>query len=199
MGTSSVGSHRGRKPQIELPDGGGTATGAATDDNDGGGSLSDDDLFEVLHNPRRQQVVEYLRAGDGTATAGELAEHIAAAENDKSVAELSSYERKRVYVSLYQNHLTVMADANVIDYDEDRKEVSLREEAADLDPYLDGDVDGSDVRIPIAAAIVVGTIVLLGAFQVSVFGVAPAEAWAMLGAVGLLGVAGISVYRTHSA
>ena len=198
MGTSSVGRHRGRKPQIELPDGGDTATGAAVGNDDREGSLTDDDLFEVLHNPRRQQVVEYLRAGDGTATAGELAEHIAAEENDKSVAELSSYERKRVYVSLYQNHLSVMADANVIDYEKDRKEVSLREEAADLDPYLDGDIDGADIRGPIVSAIVVGMIVLLGAFQVSVFGVAPAEAWAMLGAVGLLGVAGIGVYRTHS-
>ncbi|MFB6358651.1 MAG: hypothetical protein ABEJ96_06540, partial [Thiohalorhabdaceae bacterium] len=54
------------------------------------------------------------------AELGDLAEHIASIENDKPEVALSSTERKRVYVALYQCHLPKMDDIGVIDFDEDR-------------------------------------------------------------------------------
>ena len=89
--------------------------------------------FEILKNQRRRLVLDYLRdVEDGQTTIGELAEHIASIENKKPVSALSSQERKRVYIALYQSHLPKMADAGVIDYDKNRGTVSLTEHGASL-------------------------------------------------------------------
>jgi hypothetical protein len=50
----------------------------------------------------------------------DVAEQVAAWENDTTVAALRSDERQRVYVALYQSHLDTLADAGVIEYDKSR-------------------------------------------------------------------------------
>lgn len=77
-------------------------------------------LFEILKNSRRRFVIKYLQSRGSRTSIAELAEHIAAIENGISVEELSSSQRKRVYVGLYQCHLPKMEDAGVIMYDKDR-------------------------------------------------------------------------------
>jgi len=104
-------------------------------------TLSKDDLFELLKNPRRRAVLRFLESTDGNATLSELAEHIAAQENDIEVQQLNAYQRKRVYVALYQCHLPKMDDADIVDYDQDRGDIELREEADQLLTYLDSDDD----------------------------------------------------------
>ena len=99
--------------------------------------LSKDEVFEVLSNARRREVIRYLVNQEGEATASEIAEHIAALENDKPVSQLSSSERKRVYVALYQNHLPKMDTVGVIDYNNNRGLVRLSEIAEQLKPFLD--------------------------------------------------------------
>lgn len=81
---------------------------------------SDDVVFEILTNSRRRAVLQYLDERSGGATKGELADYVAAMENDKSIPELRSQERKRVYVSLYQFHLPKMTEAGVIRIENDR-------------------------------------------------------------------------------
>lgn len=82
-----------------------------------------DELFEVLSNRRRRDVIRYLdseAAGDGETAEiaiGTLAEVIAARENDKRPRTVTSAERKRVYIALYQCHLPKMTATDVIDYD----------------------------------------------------------------------------------
>lgn len=73
---------------------------------------------------------------DGEATTGELAEYIAALENDKPQSELTSQERKRVYVGIYQTHLPKMDDADVVDVD-DRGTVTLGSNAEEVFRFLD--------------------------------------------------------------
>lgn len=101
--------------------------------------LSLDVIFEVLRNKRRRQALAYLKDNEGQATLSELAEHIAAIENDKTVQALNSSERKRVYVGLYQCHLPKMDDASVIEFDRDRGTVLLSSNADVLDDYIDDD------------------------------------------------------------
>lgn len=50
----------------------------------------------------------------------ELAEDIAAWEHDTSVKQLTSDERQRVYIALYQTHLPKLDDYDAIEYDQDR-------------------------------------------------------------------------------
>lgn len=95
-----------------------------------------DVVFDLLKNQRRRRVLEYLRTERET-TLSDLAEHVAALENQKEVQQLSSSERKRVYVGLYQCHLPRMDDASVIEFDANRGSVKLNEQAAQLDRYLD--------------------------------------------------------------
>ena len=88
--------------------------------------LSLDEICHLLQNGRRRNVLRFLARHEGTAELGEIAEHIAAAENDTTVERLSSDERKRVYIALYQIHVPKLADANVVDYDRDRGTLAAR-------------------------------------------------------------------------
>lgn len=78
-----------------------------------------DVIFGILQNERRRRVLRYLREQEAT-TQGELAEHLAAIENDVSLESVTSTQRKRVYVSLYQSHLPKLDEAGAIAYDSDR-------------------------------------------------------------------------------
>jgi hypothetical protein len=103
-------------------------------------TLEKDLVFELLKNQRRRRVIEHVRSHDGV-TLGQLAEAIAAVENDTSVAALSADERKRVYIGLYQTHLPKMDDAGVIVYDRDAGAVSPGPAMDQIAPYLE---TGSD-------------------------------------------------------
>ncbi|MFB6105957.1 MAG: hypothetical protein ABEJ70_03195 [Halobacteriaceae archaeon] len=102
----------------------------------GEGSLSLDETFALLIHPRRRAVLWYLRDHEGSATLGDLAEHIAAAENGVDVDALSATQRKRVYIALYQAHLPKMAKRGVVAYDQPRGVVELLPAADHLFPYL---------------------------------------------------------------
>lgn len=106
---------------------------ALTDDE----SKSLDTIFEVLKNRRRRLVLRYLKITSESASIGELAEHVAAIENDIEQAELGSQQRKRVYISLYQCHLPKMDDAGAIQFDQNRGTISLTEAADSFYEYLD--------------------------------------------------------------
>lgn len=95
-----------------------------------------DVIFELLRVSRRREVLWYLEENEGTARLDELAEHIAAKENDIELAELTSSQRKRVYIGLYQCHLPKMDDSGVIEYDQARGTIELRQAAEQLYPYL---------------------------------------------------------------
>ena len=107
-------------------------------------SLSKDVIFELLKNRRRREVLQYLLETEETVTLGELAEQIAAWENDTEVTALSSDQRKRVYVALYQTHLPKMDDAGIIEYDQDRGLIDLSDNADLLMMYLDTDSHRTD-------------------------------------------------------
>ncbi|MFC7068790.1 DUF7344 domain-containing protein [Halobaculum lipolyticum] len=100
--------------------------------------------FEILKNQRRRLVLDHLRSVDGETTIGELAEHIAAIENDCDVQALGAQQRKRVYIGLYQCHLPKMDDAGVVDFNQSRGRVELRREAEQLFEYLSDDEEEED-------------------------------------------------------
>lgn len=81
-------------------------------------------------------VLYYLRQSGGSVEVKELAGQIATVENDIPKSELTSQQRKRVYVSLYQTHLPKMAKMNTIEYDKDGGIVSLTDQTDEVDRYL---------------------------------------------------------------
>lgn len=108
----------------------------STDEDDPPDELSDDVIFGLLKNQRRREALRYLHENGGSATRSELAEHIAAKENDTEPRLLSSDQRKRVYIGLYQCHLPKMNEVGVIEYDKNRGTIELRDVAEDLLPYV---------------------------------------------------------------
>ena len=98
---------------------------------------SRDEVFTALSNRRRRNVITYLKeAGDG-ARVRDIAEQLAAWENDLEIPAVTYKQRKRVYTALHQSHLPKLAESGFIDYEPDRGIVSLTEESRQLDVYLE--------------------------------------------------------------
>lgn len=110
----------------------------ANDARDEAPPLELDQIFEILKNRRRRKVLHFLEEHEGTATLSELAEHIAALENDTTVRQITSGQRKRVYVGLYQCHLPKMDDMAIVEFEKNRGNVELGPSADLLEPYLSG-------------------------------------------------------------
>lgn len=115
----------------------GSANLGSQDSSMGGSALVDhqvdsskDTVFMILRSSRRRLLLHYLEQSGGTRSRGELARYIAAAEEGIEMEQVTTTDRKRVYVSLHQTHLPTMDDVGIIDYDEDRGTVELREENA---------------------------------------------------------------------
>jgi len=149
-----------------------------------------DETFDLLRNRRRRDVLIYL-AGveDNSATLGELAEHVAAKENDIDPAELSSTQRKRVYIGLYQCHLPKMDELGVVDYDQDRGTVVLQDGSRLFEYLPEVETETEPSRAPLYGALVVALLVTVGLVGVGPVAAVPAAAWAALSTVGLVAVA----------
>lgn len=105
----------------------------ATDGSSGGETeVTLDVMFEILKNSRRRLVLEYLQGREGQAKLSDLADQVTAAENDTDVDSITSTERKRVYVGLYQFHLPKMDDMGIIHFDQDRGTVELAAKGREL-------------------------------------------------------------------
>lgn len=102
-----------------------------------GYELGLDVVFELLKNRRRRCILEYFADESVMTSVSDLSEHLGAVENEKPPDELTSTERKRAYVSLYQTHLPKLHTHGVIEYDEDRGTVTTGPAFDQVYSYLD--------------------------------------------------------------
>lgn len=102
-------------------------------------AISKDEIFHLLQNERRRLVLRYLRGSDGPVRMRDVAEQVAAWEHETTVAELTSEQRQRVYIPLYQSHLSKLDEAGFIDYQQDRGVVERKPFADHVDKYLEFD------------------------------------------------------------
>lgn len=108
-------------------------------------SVTRNDIYEMLGNQRRRYALHYIeRQEPERVELRDLSEHVAAWEYEKRATELTAAERKRVQTALHQFHLPKLAEAGLVEYDADRQEVTLTDQASDLRVYLDV-VPGRDV------------------------------------------------------
>ncbi|MCO8247104.1 MULTISPECIES: hypothetical protein [unclassified Haladaptatus] len=113
--------------------------------------LSEDQIYHLLQNERRRYVLRYLHGSNGQESMRDIAEQVAAWENDSTVQAITSSERQRVYIPLYQSHLPKLDEEGIIEYDQSRGTVEKTDMADVLYDYLeptvvaaDDDEDGSD-------------------------------------------------------
>lgn len=137
--------------------------------------LTQDLVFDILSSPRRRYVLYYLRTVGEPVALNDLAEQVAAWENDTTVEELSDQERKRVYVSLYQTHIPKLDSVGIVDYDQQSGQVALTNKVHRIDDYL----TESSRPIPwqqfyLALAIISGVMLALVWLDVGIFAQIPA-------------------------
>ncbi|WP_418286651.1 DUF7344 domain-containing protein [Halorubrum sp. DTA46] len=170
-----------------------------------GAELTKGEIFDLLKNRRRRMVIQYLREHDGYSDLNDLAEHIAAKENDITVRQLSSDQRKRVYIGLYQCHLPKMDSLGVISYEKNRGTIELQASVTQLLKYmepLDEDEQseskgtGTDRTwtIPAVAGAVVA-IVTIGTLGIGPLATVPPAAWTLLSVLGILAIVGLQRAR----
>jgi len=97
---------------------------------------SADEIFELLKNNRRREILYYLEESDGSAAIKELARNIAAREHDVSTSAVTDKQYKRVYVALVQTHVPKLEEVGVIDFDEDDQTMSLQRKGQHLYSHL---------------------------------------------------------------
>ncbi len=120
---------------------------AGRDENEPELDISQGELYEVLSNRRRRFAVHLLKRDvdvDDTIKIGEMAEQIAAWENDIDVTEVTGSDRKRVYTALQQSHLPRMDQAGVVEFDKDRGTVEPTPALTNVDVYMDV-VEGREI------------------------------------------------------
>jgi hypothetical protein len=102
-------------------------------------SVSKDDAFHLLQNARRRAVLRFMaeHAEEDRFQMRDLAEEVAAWEHDTTVRQLTSDERQRVYIALYQSHLPKLDEHGIIAYNQSRGVVETTELTPVLDPYLE--------------------------------------------------------------
>ena len=157
--------------------------------------LTTTDVFDVLKNERRREVIRYLYEHDGSADLSDVAEYIAARENDTDVRQLTSQERKRVRIALYQCHLPRMDALGVVDFDRNRGTISLRDAASqvqvylELDPETDRENAATD-RTAFAVAVGIAALVTAGTLGFGPLSVIPPSGWTIVSVVALVAIAG---------
>jgi len=89
-------------------------------------------LFRLLSHHRRRIAVQYLATQVGATPVSDLADQITLVEGEHTH---DRYER--ICTSLVHAHLPMLADGGAIEYDRDREVVELRDQAAEMLPYLE--------------------------------------------------------------
>jgi hypothetical protein len=151
-------------------------------EREGPESLSKDTVFELLKNQRRRDALTFLREEDG--------------ENGIDVQALTSSQRKRVYIGLYQCHLPKMASAGVVEFDKNRGNIRLRPEADQLEQFLAPTMptEAAPSKLPFLVAAGIGLATAAGVVGVPAFSALPAAAWAILSASALVVLAITEAY-----
>jgi uncharacterized protein YqfB (UPF0267 family) len=97
--------------------------------------LEEEQIHDVLSNERRKRTLELLKHEVGPVELRTLSEWIAEAESGESPPPKNV--RQSVYNSLHQTHLPKLDGHGIIDYDDDRKTISLESKARTVDLYME--------------------------------------------------------------
>ena len=89
------------------------------------------EVITLLSSERRRHTIEFLanQPADETVPVSDIAEGVAALENNCTPEELTAEDRRRVYISLHQQHLPLLEN-DVVEYDPGCQEVTPTETPA---------------------------------------------------------------------
>lgn len=94
-----------------------------------------DSVFKLLSSQRRRHVLGCLQERDAPVELADLAEEVAAREEEVPTAEVTAKEARRIHLSLYHTHVPKLKDAGVVRYDQEDETVTLATDADRLERY----------------------------------------------------------------
>lgn len=94
--------------------------------------LTAGDIFSLLADDRRRNMLQYLAQRTGSVPLGELAEQVAIWEDDPTYDQ---YER--ILTSFHHQHLPKLTEAEVVEYDVELETVTVQSNIDAIRPYLD--------------------------------------------------------------
>ncbi len=100
--------------------------------------LSLDHILRLLADSRRRVVLTLLQE-HGSLRLPDLAEEVVRIETDTSIPELTEEEITRVYMELWHVHIPKLAEADVIEYDQQRDVVLLGDSVEEVAKFLPTD------------------------------------------------------------
>jgi len=162
-------------------------------------TLTKGTVFQTLSNTRRRYVVHDLLQHEEPRELGALAKQVAAWENEKTIQQVTSAERRRVYNALQQVHLPRMDEDGLVRYDAARGTVEPTAELVDLRVYLEI-IPGNDIpwsQYYVILGLFCGSLVLAATVQLYPFDQLSGLTWADLTVI-LFTVSGLAhAYYSH--
>lgn len=158
-------------------------------------------IFEILSNERRRLVLRYLqtRSEDERVGFRELVDQVAAWENDATIQEVDSSDRKCVYTALRQTHLPKLDTFDVIEYDHQRGTLEPNENIDEVLTYMEYSPERESFwnRVNLLLAAVCGVSLLFLVGGVIPFG-SPLQLAVAIGVASAFGVSSfVRLYRTE--
>ncbi|WP_135534902.1 DUF7344 domain-containing protein [Halostella pelagica] len=96
-----------------------------------------DRLFHLLADSRRRYALRCLCEHATQLTLADLADEVAVREREMPIGEIPAETVKRVYMALYHNHVPKLAEANVVEYDQETDTIALGDNTEQVEQYLD--------------------------------------------------------------
>ncbi|MFB1065125.1 hypothetical protein [Natrinema sp. H-ect4] len=124
--------------------------------------LTQAELFDVFSNARRRRAVQYLKRQGGSCDLAPLVQQVAAWENDTEPDDVTRTQRRRMYISLYQTHLPMLEDHDIVNWDPDGHKIELLPSEDRFEPYLDRHLENDRVWHRSYAAVTAVGVVALG-------------------------------------
>ena len=84
-----------------------------------------DTVFGLLADRRRRQFLTVLDAHGETLTLADAADEVAEREHECPLSDISAETVMQVYMSLYHSHVPKLANAGVVEYDQENDLVTL--------------------------------------------------------------------------
>lgn len=94
-----------------------------------------DTVHTLLSHHRRRAVLELLLTHDRALTLTDLRNELVESEQGAEITEISGEAVKRVHASLHHTHVPKLAEAGIVDYDQERKIVEPTETLRRLEPF----------------------------------------------------------------
>lgn len=96
-----------------------------------------DVLFELFAHPRRRHALKCLCKHQTPMALADVAREVATREQETPIPEIPLEEVKQVHVSLTHVHIPKLADADIVEYNQDREVVSLSMERNHLESLIE--------------------------------------------------------------